>query len=101
MLLLKGEERAHKLVRPAHHIIPFKPGLHRSIAIDLLFLGHLQGLFEGVGDLFDVGRIDDNRLSKLLGGPRHVAKDQYARLIGSGGHVFLCDQVHPVSERRD
>jgi len=52
-------------------------------------------------DTVDVIRIDDARISQLVGRSRELAQDQYAILIPSARDELFRHKVHPIANRRD
>src|SRR5215218_2674041 len=64
-----------------------------------LLLGHREGLVEGFGGAFDVGRSDDEGvLAELLGGTGPFREDEDAVALVDQGRLFGAE-VHAVDDR--
>src|ERR1700741_4956357 len=55
----------------------------------------------GVGELRNVVRIDEQGVSKLIRGAGERAQNEHSAFVFAGGHKFLSDEIHAVVERSD
>src|SRR5206468_684496 len=51
----------------------------------------------------EVEWVAEQRAAEFLGGAGELAEDEHTARVDGGldGHEFLCDEVHPVAQRRD
>ncbi len=67
----------------------------------LLVLRHGQGGDKRIFNMFDIGRIDNNRLAQFIRRARHFAENKHTCLIAFRCNVFFGDQIHTIAERHD
>jgi len=95
---LQFREFFDQVARPTVDVV-FAHGRSHPFHAGLLFGGvHLEGEPDGLGQLFGVIGIHDQRIPQLAGSPREPAQDQDPTLVVPRRHEFLGHQVHPVVE---
>ena len=82
------------------HVVAALAALERDEPVGPLVLVHGQGAVKRRGDAVHVVGVHVQRLVHGLGGAGESREDQHAGVGGLARDVLLCDQVHPVAERR-
>lgn len=83
------------------------PGVFGNVFVELgkvqrtLFVTHGDSLLVGTGQLFRVPRVDDNTTIQTLGSTSELREDENTVSLLLGCNVLVCDEVHPVTGRRD
>ncbi len=91
---------AHEVVAPHRYVVLTQ--LHHHVPMPRLPLGkrHRQRRGERIGHVVDIDRIHDQRAGQFLRRTRETRQHQHAGILGVlRGHIFLCDQIHPVAQR--
>ena len=74
---------------PAIHIVLADAAAQALHAGGLLLFRHLQAAMDGIGELLDVVRIDEQRVGELVSGAGKRAEDENATLVFARGDEFL------------
>src|ERR1700687_3611646 len=90
-----------QMSRPAIDVALAYVMAHALHAFGLLRLGTFQRPVEGCCELRNVVGIHQQRIGKLLRGPRKGAEDERAPPVVARGNEFLGHQIHSVMKRRD
>src|SRR5690606_201834 len=90
-----------KIVHPIPHVIIYQPFLHHGYLMPLFSRIHGHRLVNGIGYLYLVHRIDQQRFARLACRRCELTKHQYALLSRAARYVFLRNQVHPIAEWSD
>ena len=59
---------------------------------------HRDGLVNGLGYLFDVVGIDQQRIGQFQRSAREGAQDQHAAIVVTRGHEFFGNQIHAIMQ---